>query len=355
MRDSQIAPRLLAWFDVHGRHDLPWQHPRSAYRVWLAEIMLQQTQVQTVLPYFERFLQHFPDLGSLARASLDEVLAQWAGLGYYSRARNLHRCAQLCMELHEGGLPMDFDALLALPGIGRSTAAAILAQAHGQRHAILDGNVKRVLCRYYAIEGWPGETAVQRQLWQLALTQTPFARLADYTQAIMDLGATVCTRKPDCTHCPLQADCQARLAGIAQRLPAARPRRVRPERRCSLLWLSDGAGRTWLQKRPSSGIWGGLWSLPELDWLDPAQPDAAAQAIQSWLVGKGLQASELRPLTALTHEFTHFRLQLQPWLCVVSQAGAAAAEPTDRGWFDGAEIGRRGLPAPIQRLLGTCE
>lgn len=353
MRDSSIAPRLLHWFDAHGRHDLPWQHPRCAYRVWLAEIMLQQTQVQTVLPYFERFLQHFPNLASLAQASLDEVLAQWAGLGYYSRARNLHRCAQLCVERHEGELPTTFDALLALPGIGRSTAGAILAQAHGQRHAILDGNVKRVLCRYFAIEGWPGETAVQRRLWQLAEAQTPDHRLADYTQAIMDLGATVCARKPDCASCPLQADCQARLAGITRRLPAARPRRVRPERRCSLLWMVDETGRTWLQRRPMRGIWGGLWSLPELDWLDPDRPDEAADTIASWLVRQGLQASQLRPLPALTHEFTHFRLQLQPWFCVVNEAGVAMAEVADRGWFERPEIERRGLPAPILRLLAS--
>jgi A/G-specific adenine glycosylase len=236
--EPSIAPALLAWYDIHGRHDLPWQQPRTPYRVWLAEIMLQQTQVRTVIPYYQRFLATFPDLPSLAAASVDAVLAHWAGLGYYSRGRNLHQTAQLCVERHEGDLPADFDALLALPGIGRSTAGAILAQAHNRPVAILDGNVRRVLGRYFAIEGWPGESTIERRYWAIAQAQTPMLRAADYTQAIMDLGATVCSRsKPACERCPLAAGCLALAQGSTARLPTAKPRKARPLRQLSMLWL----------------------------------------------------------------------------------------------------------------------
>ena len=350
---SPIAPRLLAWFDVHGRHDLPWQHPRTPYRVWLAEIMLQQTQVQTVLPYYRRFLDSFPDLPSLAAASEDQVLAHWAGLGYYSRGRNLHKAAQICLAQHGGDLPDDFEALLALPGIGRSTAGAILAQAHGQPIAILDGNVKRVLARHHGIHGWPGETAVHQRLWRIAEAETPTQRVADYTQAIMDLGATVCRRKPDCERCPLSDNCVALATGQTTTLPTARPRRERPTRRLSVLWLVDPDGRTLLEKRPPSGIWGGLWSLPEVDWIDPLQTALARQVLTTWCERQLGEVHGVESLPALQHDFTHFRLQLQPWRGQLGlQAEMAVAEASARRWIASAELASVGMPAPIAALIG---
>jgi len=257
------ADTLLAWFDTHGRHDLPWQHPRTPYRVWISEIMLQQTQVSTVVPYFERFLQRFPDVHSLAAAAQDDVLALWSGLGYYARARNLHRAAQHIVERHDGKFPTTLEAWLALPGIGRSTAGAILAQAFEQRQPILDGNVRRVLARYHAIDGWPGDRAVQDQLWKRAEAATPHRRIADYTQAIMDLGATVCTRTPRCNQCPLSTGCGAHRLGRTADFPGRRPRKTLPVRLTAMLVLRDENGRILLVRRPPTGIWGGLWSLPE--------------------------------------------------------------------------------------------
>src|SRR5690554_1228697 len=237
---DSFASRLLAWFGTGGRHDLPWQRPRTPYRVWLSEIMLQQTQVRVVVPYFERFVAALPTVAALAAAPLDDVLGLWSGLGYYARARNLHAAARTCAELHDGQLPRDFDALLALPGIGRSTAGAILAQAWGERFAILDGNVKRVLARYHGVEGWPGQPAVERQLWNLALAHLPEARLADYTQAQMDLGATVCTRhSPDCGRCPLRGGCVALATGRTAELPTPKPARASPTREALVLLLQD--------------------------------------------------------------------------------------------------------------------
>src|SRR5580765_3104624 len=241
---DRFANRLLKWFDAHGRHDLPWQHPRTPYRVWQSEIMLQQTQVSVVIPYFQRFVAALPDLPALAAAPRDQVLALWSGLGYYARARNLHASAQRCVELHDGDLPRDFNALLALPGIGRSTAGALLAQAWGDRFAILDGNVKRLLARYHGIEGWPGTPIIEKQLWELAISHLPDARLADYTQAQMDLGATLCTRaNPDCTHCPLHKDCVAYSTGRTSSLPAPQPNKAKPKRETHVVWMEDRVGR----------------------------------------------------------------------------------------------------------------
>ena len=263
---NTFADALLRWFDRDGRHDLPWQHPRTPYRTWVAEIMLQQTQVQTVIPYYARFLEALPTLPALAAADADRVLALWSGLGYYARARNLHRAAQVCVAEHGGELPVDFDALAALPGIGRSTAGAILAQAHGARFAILDGNVKRTLARVHGIDGWPGSSAVEKRLWAIAEASLPDARLADYTQAIMDFGATLCTRHdPGCLLCPLQDGCVARREGRVDQLPQARPGKPLPERRTLMLLLRDDAGQVLLARRPPTGVWAGLWSLPETD------------------------------------------------------------------------------------------
>ncbi|MGB1880849.1 MAG: A/G-specific adenine glycosylase, partial [Gammaproteobacteria bacterium] len=262
---GSLAARVIAWFEQHGRRDLPWQHPRTPYRVWLSEIMLQQTQVQTVVPYFIAFTERFPSLPALAAADIDAVLHLWSGLGYYSRARNLHRAARLVVEQHDGELPDSVEALEALPGIGRSTAAAIVAQAWDRPAAILDGNVKRVLARYHAEPGWPGDSAVLRRLWTLAEAHLPTTRACDYTQAMMDLGATVCTRsRPACPACPLREDCSARASDSQTRYPGPRPRRTLPERQTTFLILIDDHNRLLLERRPPAGIWGGLWCFPEL-------------------------------------------------------------------------------------------
>jgi A/G-specific adenine glycosylase len=341
-----VARRVLAWYDRHGRKDLPWQHPRSAYRVWLSEVMLQQTQVATVTPYFQRFVTRFPDIATLAAAPLDEVLRHWAGLGYYARARNLHRAAQRIVTEHGGEFPRDFDAVQALPGIGRSTAGAILAQAFGQRHAILDGNVKRLLCRYHAVPGWPGEPRVAAELWRHAEAQLPSRRLADYTQALMDLGATVCARRPDCARCPLRSDCRAHAQGQELKYPQPRPRKARPLRATRMLILERADGSILLERRPARGIWGGLWSPPE--WPDDTNLDRHCRKRY------GVRVQRLHALAPLRHGFTHFDLDIHPIrLRVCGQPASVLQE--DRVWYRHA--GRRqaghdyALPAPVRKLL----
>ena len=306
----RIAAPLLQWARAHGRHNLPWQQPATPYRVWISEIMLQQTQVNTVIPYYERFLERFQDLVSLANAPLDDVLALWSGLGYYARARNLHRTAIMCRDRYGGHLPDSLDALTALPGIGRSTAGAIMALGFGQRAPILDGNVKRVLARYHAVEGWPGKTAVLRTLWDIAERETPQENIAAYTQAIMDLGATVCTRsQPSCGLCPLAARCTARLQGNQAAYPAPKPRRTRPRRDTTFVWAEAG-GLVLFEQRPPNGIWGGLLCLPEIpgsqdieSWCRDTlavKPDAMerdlAAAVLSRLQADGLHLAALKML-----------------------------------------------------------
>ena len=338
MATGDFAARLLAWFDQHGRHDLPWQHPRTPYRVWVAEIMLQQTQVQTVIPYYQRFMALFPDLPALASAALDEVLAAWSGLGYYSRARNLHRAAQLCVDLHAGELPDRYEALAALPGIGRSTAGAILAQAHGQRLPILDGNVRRVLARHRAVAGDPASPAVQATLWQLSTEALPESRLADYTQALMDLGATVCTRhRAACERCPLAQDCVARLQGRVLEFPQPKARRARPLKATVMLRVRDGEGRILLRRRPPTGVWPGLWSLPE-------GTDVAAALVPLALA----TAPAPGPAARIRHEFTHFSLDILVHDVVVH--GAATADDQSR-WCLPADALALGLPQPVRRLI----
>lgn len=343
---DDFAQNLLGWFDHSGRHNLPWQHPRSPYRVWLAEIMLQQTQVQVVVPYFERFVAALPTLPALAAASPDQVLALWSGLGYYARARHLHATAKRCVEQHDADLPRDFEALLALPGIGRSTAGAILAQAFGERFSILDGNVKRVLCRVHGIDGWPGTPAVENRLWALAEQHLPHTRLADYTQAQMDFGATLCTRfDPACMLCPLQHDCIALRDNRVAELPTPKPGKPLPERRAIMLLARDATGRVLLQRRPPSGIWAGLWSLPE------AEDHAAARDwFQAHLEG---QYDDAEPLAAIAHGFTHYRLQLQPLCWHAVALRAQVADNDDLRWIDRDQLGSLGIPAPIRKLLET--
>jgi A/G-specific adenine glycosylase len=338
---TSFARRLLDWYDEHGRSDLPWKRPGDAYAVWLSEIMLQQTQVATVIPYFLRFVERFPDVAALAAADLDEVLHLWSGLGYYARARNLHAAARTIVHEHGGRLPDGIDALRALPGIGRSTAGAIAAFAFGQRHAILDGNVKRVLVRVHRVRGWPGEREVERLLWALAEMHTPHERVADYTQAIMDLGATVCGRRPDCAACPQREWCLARRAGDAAALPTPRPRRSLPERSVVWLLIRDRDGRVLLERRPPAGIWGGLWCPPELAPAD----DTVALARERY----GLDIGPGAPLPALTHTFSHFRLQITPLPARVN--GAARVRDAQAVWYNPRQPDRRGLAAPVQRLL----
>ncbi|PXX95045.1 A/G-specific adenine glycosylase [Halomonas sp. LBP4] len=334
--------RLLGWFDDHGRHDLPWQQERTPYRVWVSEIMLQQTQVTTVIPYFERFMARFPDIASLAAAEQDEVLHLWTGLGYYARGRNLHKAARVVVEAHGGELPLELEALAALPGIGRSTAGAIISQSSGRRAVILDGNVKRSLTRLHAVAGWPGRPAVERRLWALAEHYTPETRLADYTQAMMDLGATLCRRgRPDCERCPFNDVCVAHARGEERRFPESKPKKALPTRVTVMLLLRDEHGRVLLEQRPSSGLWGGLWSLPQFDegislraWLDVHAPGA-----------------ELEPGWApFTHVFSHFRLEITPQparIAAIDSVGEA------RRWYDPREPDSIGLAAPVKSLLAS--
>ncbi|MBX3726734.1 MAG: A/G-specific adenine glycosylase [Xanthomonadales bacterium] len=337
-----FAARLLRWHASHGRHNLPWQQPRTPYRVWLSEIMLQQTQVATVIPYFQRFVDALPDLPALAAAPQDQVLALWSGLGYYSRARNLHAAARACMERHGGELPSDVEVLAGLPGIGRSTAGAIAAQAYGIAAPILDGNVRRVLCRSHGIDGFPGSAAVEKRLWQLARELLPANDPADYTQAQMDLGATVCTRaRPACLRCPLAADCRALASERVAELPQPRPRRSLPERSAHWLLLVDPGGpRVLLERRPEQGLWGGLWSLPEF-------PDR--QALDGAVALLGLRHDRATPLPPVRHLFTHFALTAQPWQ--VEAPASAIAEPGRQRWLAGDALADTGLPQPVRRLL----
>lgn len=310
--------------------------------------MLQQTQVATVIPYFERFVRALPDVRALANASEDEVFALWSGLGYYARARDLHRAARICVGRHGGELPSGFDALLALPGIGRSTAGAILALSRDERFPILDGNVKRVLARHAGERGWPGEHTVEERLWSLAESRTPRRRVADYTQAIMDLGATVCTRaQPRCGECPLSNDCVALRQNLTAVLPQPRPVRALPQKNTVMLILRDAQRRVLLQRRGRNGVWAGLWSLPEVENLERANDSAAKYA--------RLNGSHARPLEPFMHTFTHFRLRVQPLLWQGVHAQQAVADAPDLRWCPREEFAHLGMPAPTRRLLENLD
>jgi A/G-specific adenine glycosylase len=343
-RADELGARLLAWFDRHGRHDLPWQVAPTPYSVWVSEIMLQQTQVATVVPYYERFMRQFPTIESLASADLDRVLRLWSGLGYYARARNLHRAARIVVERFDGALPATIEDLTTLPGIGRSTAGAILALAHGARAPILDGNVKRVLARYHSVEGWPGAPEVQRELWSHAEAHTPVDRVAAYTQAIMDLGATLCTRaRPACTVCPLAATCAACRNGTQLRIPAPRPKRARPMRRVVALVVQDPHGRVLLVRRAARGVWGGLYSLPELD---------DAESARDWCLRElGARVAATRRFATIEHAFTHFDLALEPLSLELEDSPATVMDRDDRVWYNPIEEVSVGVPAPIATLL----
>jgi A/G-specific adenine glycosylase len=339
---TAIAPAVIAWQRAHGRHDLPWQGTRDAYAIWVSEIMLQQTQVATVIPYYARFIERFPDVATLAAASLDDVLARWSGLGYYSRARNLHRAARLIGDQHAGTFPQSFDEVAALPGVGRSTAAAIMVFTRGARHAILDGNVKRVLARCYAIAGYPGEKRVADALWREAERSLPVKHIETYTQGLMDLGATVCLRRhPRCEACPLSRACIARRTHRIEAIPAPRPRKPLPRKRTVMVILQH-ADTVLLEKRPATGVWGGLWCFPEL----ASDEHIAAACRQRFSARIGA----IEALPEIEHGFTHFRLTIAPRRLRVSALTPQAAE-SEHMWMTPADARIAGIPAPVRRLL----
>jgi len=343
-----FASRLLDWFDQHRRKDLPWQTDRSPYRVWVSEIMLQQTQVATVIPYFEKFIRRFPTIKDLADAELDEVLHHWTGLGYYARGRNLHKAARLITSTLNGEMPQGAQALQSLPGIGRSTAGAIASIAQNLPAPILDGNAKRVLARFHAIPGYPGETATAKVLWQLAQTHTPLNRAAQYTQAIMDLGATLCTRRPDCRHCPLRETCKARNTASVDQYPGRKPKKDKPVRQARLFVVHDSHGRCLLEQRSAEGIWGGLWTPPE-------RP--ASTSIDEMLAEIDLPPRPLKKHVApvFRHTFSHFHLDIEPVYLEIDQPSHSVREATRWRWHSPGENESFGLSAPAVRLLSSLE
>lgn len=340
MSSFNFSAAVLNWFDQHGRKHLPWQQHKSAYNTWVSEIMLQQTQVSTVIPYYQRFMERFPSVNDLAAAPIDEVLHLWTGLGYYARARNLHKAAQQVASEYGGIFPTDPAQLEALPGIGRSTAGAIASISAGIRAPILDGNVKRVLARFQAVEGWPGAVPVQRELWDWADRYTPAERVGDYTQAMMDLGATLCTRsKPACGLCPLSSECKALAQNRVSELPSPRPKKTLPVKQTLMLIVRQGA-EVLLQQRPPTGIWGGLWSFPE------------TQDLRDLPAGWGVNIDKAKPLAPLRHTFSHYHLDITPVLINASDLRFdALMEERASLWYNSAQPIEIGLAAPVKRLL----
>ncbi|PVZ63519.1 A/G-specific adenine glycosylase [Pelagibaculum spongiae] len=342
-----FADQVLSWYQQHGRKDLPWHEPRTGYHVWLSEIMLQQTQVATVIPYFEKFIARFPTLADLANSDIDQVLALWSGLGYYARARNLHKCAQQVASQYQGALPDIAELLEQLPGIGRSTANAIVSQAFNRPAAILDGNVKRVLARYFAVEGWTGSAKVQKVLWQHAEQLTPSHCAADYTQAMMDLGAMVCTRsKPKCTECPIAESCQAKAEDLQSQLPTPKPKKAKPAKSCHMLILVNPQGKILLEKRPPSGIWGGLMCLPQID---------NQQSLAEFTKQLQLQCSS-EPLAwqPMLHKFTHFDLTITP-VQIEVKANANFVAEDHWYWLAADKVLQAGLPTPVRKLIEALQ
>ncbi|WP_189402619.1 A/G-specific adenine glycosylase [Arenicella chitinivorans] len=336
-----ITNTLLNWHRDHGRHHLPWQNTHDAYRIWLSEIMLQQTQVSTVIPYFERFVDRFLRVTDLAHAEQDEVLHLWTGLGYYARARNLHAAAKIVAEKYDGHFPTTFDEMVDLPGIGRSTAGAILAFSTRQRFPILDGNVKRVLARFYAIEGWYGVKAVENKLWELADLNTPQDDVHIYTQAIMDFGATLCTRsKPNCPDCPLNSDCTALHTNRVTELPHGKPKQTKPSKQTVMLLIKNPDDAFWLSQNPPSGIWGGLWCPPQVE------------SVEDDYVIDGLSVTALQTLPELKHVFSHFTLHITPVLCLPNQTAMNVAD-SSAVWYKPHSDQTLGLAAPVKKLLET--
>lgn len=347
IKNNGFSERVLSWFIQHGRKDLPWQQDKTPYRVWVSEIMLQQTQVKTVIPYYHRFMQRFSDVNALADAPQDEVLHHWTGLGYYARARNLHKAAQIVRDDYQGLFPTDIEKVIALPGIGRSTAAAILSIASAQSHSILDGNVKRVLARYFAVDGWPGNKKVEDILWQHADSLTPQHNTDEYTQAMMDLGATICTRsKPSCDFCPLQNGCIAYVQGAQTQFPGKKPKKVIPIKHTWML-LPLWQQQVLIYKRPPSGIWGGLWGFYEAD------SEAQINTIVNRL---GIVDFQLEMMEPFRHTFSHFHLEIQPVLISLAHAPAVTQiQELQQLWYDLGRPANIGLAAPTKKLFATMQ
>lgn len=351
---QRFSTILIAWQKQHGRHTLPWQNTRDAYRIWLSEIMLQQTQVSAVIPYYQRFLQTFPTVQSLAAADSETVMAHWSGLGYYSRARNLHRCAQQIVAEYDGVFPSDPALLANLPGIGRSTAAAIAAFAYGTRAAILDGNVKRVFARVFAIQSYPGEKKVENDLWQRAEAMLPMQDIESYTQGLMDFGATLCTRsKPACGRCPMQSHCAALAMNKVNELPIRKPKKASVEKHTNLLLIIDTErNQVLLERRPALGIWGGLLSLPELDGqqIGSDNDSAPEQAMFAQAVAPFGTLASCQRLSAFTHAFTHFKLHIVPYRITLEKRLDIAGQ-LQHVWMDNDQLAHAALPAPVKKLL----
>ena len=340
---AEFTPALLNWYKKHGRHDLPWQQDPTCYRVWISEIMLQQTQVSTVIPYYQRVMNDFPTITSLANAEIDEVLHLWTGLGYYARARNLHKTAQVISRDHDGQFPTRQDELVALPGIGRSTAAAILSLSLNQPLTILDGNVKRVLSRYHAIRGWYGEKKVENQLWQLAESHTPKSDTAKYTQAIMDLGATLCRlSQPDCQACPVKTGCQAYEHGLQAELPEKKPKKAKPVKQSCFAIVENKQGEILLHKRPPTGIWGGLWGFPEF---------AHVEALGDWIEQQGLKTAKQQECSVIRHTFSHFHLDITPYRIESDTKVMSVEDKADECWYKPGGNLKLGMAAPVLKLI----
>lgn len=344
MKASVFQKRIFAWYDKHGRKNLPWQKNISPYRVWVSEIMLQQTQVTTVLNYFDRFMQHFPNVHSLAQAPQDEVLHLWTGLGYYARARNLHRCAQMIVEKYAGQFPDNLDALQNLPGIGKSTANAILSIAFAKPGAILDGNVKRVLLRFFAIKEWYGQADSLKKLWLLAESLAPKTKTREYTQAMMDLGATICVRsKPRCSLCPLNSDCIARSKGLTAEIPAKKSKRILPIKSTTMVIMRNAKQEILLEKRQFTRLWGNLYSFPEL------KADYSLEEFCEHFYGYGVNKQVT--LTTFRHTFSHFHLDITAILVDINQSILQLHEAVNSLWYHPDSQQKIGLSAPVKRLL----
>lgn len=343
MTPEHFSSAVLEWYDQHGRHDLPWQADKTAYNTWISEIMLQQTQVATVIPYYQRFMERFPTVESLAEAEQDEVLHLWTGLGYYARARNLHKAAKIVTNEYNGAFPQSVTELEELPGIGRSTAGAVLSISTGKWAPILDGNVKRVLARYYALEGWPGTTANQKLLWSHAEANTPQQRVGEYTQAMMDLGATLCTRsKPSCLLCPLQPSCKAFEQGQTDQLPAPKPKKEKPVKQTYMLILHQHSKKeVLLYQRPPTGIWGGLWGFPEVADLRDTRNET----------GLELEEQSIQTLEPMRHTFSHFHLDITPVKARVNTPTDSVMEGKALLWYNIEQPENVGLAAPVKKLL----
>ena len=343
MSRFDFSQELLKWFDLYGRNNLPWQDNRTPYRVWISEIMLQQTQVSTAIPFFKRFMESYPDINSLSNASTEQVMHHWTGLGYYARARNLHKMSHIIQEKYKGNIPLDFNELVQLPGIGRSTAGAILALSDNQKYAILDGNVKRVLARYHAVSGWPGLSKVEKKLWRLSEKHLPSERIADFTQAIMDLGATLCVRsKPQCQICPLTNNCKARIEKKVELYPEKKKSNPKPHKQTIMIIVIAGT-KVLLEKRPDSGIWGGLFSFPEVD---------KNQTIKHWCETRLKKIEKtVSKKSPISHTFSHFNLDINPIEVRLGNSSCKLDLYENEYWYDLDQPSEIGMAAPIKKLL----